>query len=360
MQRRSASLHDIARAAGVSHSTVSRALRDSPLISVEVRRRIHSIAEALGYVPNAVAQSLQGRRTRAVGVLVTTISDPFFSDVVAGMEAVARPAGYSLLLAATHNDPQQEREGLAEFQRRRVDGLIMASSRGLPDRSLIAELPLVLVNSSASRVAPGLHLVSVDDRGGARMAVDHLLSLGHRRIGYLGTISRAASNRRRRTGYRDALRAAGVAFDPALCIDAPSFDAESDADVAVGRAFAPTLLAHGVSAIFCYNDMIAIGALRACCEEHMSVPQRISIVGFDDVAPARYCTPELTTVRQPRPQLGAAAMQLLIDLLDDREASNRTFTPELVVRASTAVCCVQPDAAAPFIQEESQQCQPSN
>jgi LacI family transcriptional regulator/LacI family repressor for deo operon, udp, cdd, tsx, nupC, and nupG len=336
MQRRPVSLHDIAREAGVSHSTVSRALRDSALISADVRARIHAIAAELGYVPNAVAQSLQGSRTRAVGVLVTTISDPFFTDVVAGMEAAARPAGYSLLLTATHNDPVLERQGFAEFRRRRVDGFVLASSRGMPDRDAFTGCPLVLVNSAATRVAADVHAVAVDDRAGARMAMDHLIALGHRCIGYLGAVSRAASNRRRRAGYRDALRAAGIAFDEDLCLDAPSFDAEPEADVAAGCAYAPQLLARGVTAIFCYNDMIAIGALQACRALRVAVPQQISIVGFDDVSPARYCTPELTTVHQPRAQLGAAAMQLLFDLLDGRAARNRTLEPQLVVRASTA------------------------
>lgn len=336
MQRRPISLLDIAHAAGVSHSTVSRALRDDVRISVDVRTRIRAIAGDLGYVPNAVAQSLQGQRTRAIGVLVTTISDPFFADVIAGMESVARPAGYSLLLVATHNDPQQEREGFADFRRRRVDGLIMASSRGMPDRDAFASLPLVLVNSAAPRIDSGLHSVAVDDRGGARIAVEHLLALGHRRIGCLGAPSRAASNLRRRRGYLDALTAAGVVHDPTFSLDAGALDADPDADFAAGRALAPTLLDRGVTALFCYNDMIAIGALRACRDRRVRVPEHVSVVGFDDVAPSRYCDPELTTVRQPRTLLGASAMQLLLDQLAGRAVRSRTVAPELVIRESTS------------------------
>lgn len=335
MQRRSISLLDVAQAAGVSHSTVSRALRDDDRISTEVRARVRGIAEEMGYVPNAVAQSLQGQRTRAIGVLVTTISDPFFADVVAGMESVARPAGYSLLLVATHNDPQQERDGFAGFRRRRVDGLIMASSRGKPERAAYDGLPLVLVNSAASRIGADLHSVAVDDRGGASMAVEHLLALGHRRIGYLGAPSRAASNLRRRRGYVDALAAAGAAHDPALVLDATALDAEPDADFAAGRVLAPLLLDRGATALFCYNDMIAVGALRACRDRRLRVPGQVSIVGFDDVPLSRYCDPELTTVRQPRVLLGAAAMQLLLDQLDGRPVRDRVIAPELVVREST-------------------------
>ncbi len=335
MARKSVSLHDIAAAAGVSHSTVSRALRDSRLISVEVRRRIQGLATDMGYVPNAVAQSLQGSRTRAVGVLVTTISDPFFADVVAGMESVARPAGYSLLLVATHNDPRQEREGVADFRRRRVDGLIMASSRGLPAPDAAPNLPLVLVNSQSARIGAGMHSVAVDDRAGARLAVEHLLALGHRRIGYLGAASRAASNERRRLGYVDALSASGLAHEPALCIESAALDAEPDADFAAGRGLAAQLFARGATALFCYNDMIAIGALRACRDLALRVPHDVSVVGFDDVAPSRYCEPELTTMHQPSRLLGEVAMQLLLDLLEGRPVHDRVLMPQLIVREST-------------------------
>jgi len=212
----------------------------------------------------------------------------------------------------------------------------MASSRGKPDRTAYGDLPLVLVNSAASRLGAGLHSVAVDDRGGARMAVEHLLSLGHRRIGYLGAASRAASNLRRRRGYLDALAAVGLTPDAALVVDADALDAEPDADFSAGRALAPLLLERGASALFCYNDMIAVGALRACRDRRVQVPEQCSIVGFDDVALSRYCDPELTTVRQPRTLLGETAMRLLLDRLSGRTVRRRMIVPEFVVRASTA------------------------
>src|SRR2546425_590213 len=188
LHRQEISIQDIARAAGVSHSTVSRALRDSPLISVDVRERIQHLARETGYTPNAIAQSLQTRRTNTIGLVVTSIADPFLSDVVRGVEEVTRAADFSVFLSASHNDPAQEMVVIETFRRRRVDGILVASSRITNEykkRLAHVRVPTVLINSQAESQDDLLHWVSVDDYKGAQLAIEYLLQLGHRSIGYL-------------------------------------------------------------------------------------------------------------------------------------------------------------------------------
>ena len=338
--RRPVSIQDIAGAAGVSHSTVSRALNNSPLISPEVRQRIQELADVMGYTPNAVAQSLKSQRTNTVGLVITSISDPFLGRVVRGIEDVAQAANVSVFLSISYNDPERELEIIETFRRRRVDGVISSTSqiRG-PYIEQLAHLnmPTVMINQQAEPDAESgpLHSVDADDNGGARQAVEYLLSLGHRHIGYLGVSSRMASNQRRLASYRSALAAANIAAaDAWVRTHMSPYQSDRD-DVATGQALLPELLAAGVTAIFCYNDMIAVGALLACRELGVAVPGQLSIVGYDDVETARYVTPPLTTIHQPKLRLGEMAMQMLLDLLEGRPVQNQVLPTELVVRAST-------------------------
>jgi LacI family transcriptional regulator/LacI family repressor for deo operon, udp, cdd, tsx, nupC, and nupG len=338
VRRHTVTIEDIARAAGVSHTTVSRALRDNPLISVDVREQIQRLSREMGYIPNAVAQSLQMRRTNTIGLVVTSIADPFNSDVVRGVEEVARTANLSVFLSAAHNDPEQELAVIETFHRRRVDGVLVASSRiGSSHAVQLAQLnvPTVLINSQAESPQALLHSVAVDDYAGARLAVDHLLGLGHRAIGYLGSESRPRSNERRLMGYRDALAAAGVRYCAAWVAHAGANEAQHEDDVAAGYTLLPGLLDQRITAVLCYNDSIAIGALMACRERSLAVPRQISVIGFDDIPMARYIIPALTTVHQPKVEMGALAMRMLLDLLDDRAVQDHVLAPKLVVRGST-------------------------
>jgi DNA-binding LacI/PurR family transcriptional regulator len=341
VDQRAISITDIARAAGVSHSTVSRALRDSPLISEDVRERIQLLAREMGYTPNAIAQSLQTRRTNTIGLVVTSIADPFLIDVVKGVEEVARPASFSVFLSASHNDPEQELAVIETFQRRRVDGILVAASRVSRHHQEHLErtrVPTVLINSQAETETERepLHWAAVDDREGARLAVSHLLELGHRAIGYLGAGNRPRSNRQRLRGYQEALATADVAPDDGWVAIASGKGAPHQEDVDEGQTLAPRLLDAGVTAIFCYNDLTAIGVLLGCRERGVRVPEDLSVVGFDDIAMASYVTPPLTTVYQPKVLLGRLATELLLDLLDGRPARNRLLSPTLVARASSA------------------------
>ena len=338
MNRRRPSIEDIARAAGVANSTVSRALRDSPLISADVRSSIQRLAEEMGYTPNGIAQSLQTRQTNTIGLVVTSIGDPFFADVARGVEEGARGAGLSVFLSTSHSDPAQEMAVIETFQRRRVDGIIVADSQISSNhiqRLLRADVPTVLINSQSEQQTNLLHSVTADDYNGMRVATDYLIQLGHRKIGYIGVGNRPLSNRRRRAGYSDTLRAAGIEPNEALVAVAPAENTRNEDDAVAGQTLAATLIHRGATAIVCYNDMIATGVLLACRQRGVAVPEQVSVVGFDDIALAQYVTPPLTTVRQPQTELGRVAMQMLLDLLDNRPVEDHSIETTLIIRDST-------------------------
>jgi LacI family transcriptional regulator/LacI family repressor for deo operon, udp, cdd, tsx, nupC, and nupG len=332
------SIADIARLAGVSHSTVSRALRESPLISGATRERIQRLAQEMGYTPNAIAQSLQTRHTSTIGLVVTSIADPFLIDVVKGVEEVAREATFSVFLSTSHNNPEQEMAVIETFRHRRVDGILVASSRltsAYKERLASLQMPTVLINSQAESQDGVLHWVAVDDYAGAKLAVAHLLELRHRAIGYLGVGSRPRSCRQRLEGYRSALSEAGIEARAEWIVTVPCEEASPEEDIAAGQSALPRLLEAGVTAVFCANDMIAVGVLMAARARGLILPEQLSVVGFDDVPAASYVLPPLTTINQPKVELGRLATQLMLDLLQDQPGRNHTLQPTLVHRGST-------------------------
>jgi DNA-binding LacI/PurR family transcriptional regulator len=329
---RPASIKDIARAANVSHSTVSRALRNSPLINPETCQRIQRIARDAGYRASAVARGLVTRRTEAIGVVVTSIADPFVSEVVSGIEAAANAGGYSVLLAESNADPEREQNVVQSFAERRVDGIVVTSSRvGALYVPLLSRMmvPIVLVNNQH----PGefVYSVSIDNVGGSRAAVDHLIALGHTRIAYIGDQFGYQSDTERFSGYRDALTEAGLPVVPAFAV-------RGDGKPGGGEAAMRTLLAvQPPTAVFCYNDMSALGALHAIRRHGFRVPEDISLVGFDDLFISSYMQPPLTSVRQPMRRMGLLAMESLLKLMSGQDSpSTTTVAAELVVRESTA------------------------
>jgi LacI family transcriptional regulator/LacI family repressor for deo operon, udp, cdd, tsx, nupC, and nupG len=325
-------IKDIAKAAGVSHTTVSRALKDNSAISVETTARIKKLAQEMGYTPSAVAQSLLSQQTLTIGMVVTTIADPFIVQIVEGAESVAQAAGYSVFLNTSHNNPEQEMAVVETFRRRRVDAIIVTSSRvGSVYSSQLdqIEVPIVLINNQEE--GDFLHSVAVDDIQGAQLAVEHLLALGHRRIGYIGAPNRPKSNRRRLAGYQAAHRQVGIDYHSELILSPAA-----NTDIARGQAALDLLLAAGATAVFCYNDLTAIGLMMACRQRNMAVPQQLSVVGFDDIELALYVTPSLTTIRQPRSKLGQLAMMMVLDLLNGQEVQDQILACELIMRESTA------------------------
>jgi DNA-binding LacI/PurR family transcriptional regulator len=327
------SIKDVARAAKVSHPTVSRALRYSPLVNQDTAERIRQIASRMGYWPNAVARGLVTKRTGTIGVVVTTIADPFIGEVVSGVEEIANDHGYSVFLANSNADPAREIKVVQSFQERRVDGILVAASRvGALYVPLLSQLkvPIVLINNQ--HPDEFVHSVLIDNVTASVKAVQHLIQLGHRRIAYMGDQFGFHSDTERFAGYRQALALADIPFLPELVVHG---DGKPEGG---GLAMVKLLaLPELPTAVFCYNDMSAIGALSRIRAHGLRVPDNISLVGFDDLFIASYIDPPLTTVRQPKQPMGRMAMEIMLKLLS--EGHHETIIRmqgELVVRGSTA------------------------
>ncbi|MBV9081483.1 MAG: LacI family DNA-binding transcriptional regulator [Acidobacteriaceae bacterium] len=327
------SIKDIARIAGVSHSTVSRALHNSPLLPAPTRERIQRIAREHGYAASAIARSLVTRKTHAIGVVVTSIADPFNGEVVGGIEEVANNAGYSVILATSQAQPEREMSVVRSFQERRVDGILVASSRvGALNVEHLADLkiPIVLLNNQH----PGdfVHSITIDNVDGAEQATRHLAVLGHTNIAYLGDRFGMQSDAERYEGYRAGLLASGIRLRKAYVV-------RGDGKPAGAREAAAELLNLGQppSAIVCYNDMSALGVLDEARRRRIEIPRELSICGFDDLFFTPFLRPPLTTVHQPKSEIGRQAMQLLLLLLSGQK-QNKTLKVkgELIVRGSTA------------------------
>ena len=330
---RQPSIKDIARLARVSHPTVSRALQNSPLVNAKTAAKIRKIADETGYRASAVARGLVTRRTRTIGLVVTTVADPFASEVVCGVEQTANDHGYSVFLADSNADPERERKVVQAFAERRVDGIIVTSSRvGALYLPRLAEMmvPIVLVNDQY----PGafVHSVMIRNLEGTRAATRHLIGLAHRRIAYLGDQSGYQSDAERFAGYREALDAAGIPFHSEMVVhgDGKPEAALQAMDKLLALAVPPT-------AVCCYNDMSALGAMRSIWAHGLRVPDDISVIGFDDLFFASYTEPPLTTIRQPMRQMGRLAMESLLKLMEGEESVIKIeVEAELIVRSSTA------------------------
>jgi DNA-binding LacI/PurR family transcriptional regulator len=331
--RAPASIKDIARLAGVSHSTVSRALRNSPLVNPKTTGEIQEIARKLSYQPSAVARGLVTRKTRTIGVVVTTIADPFVSEVVTGIELAANDSSYSVFLADSNADPAREKNVVHSFAERRVDGIVVTSSRvGALYTPLLSQMmvPIVLINNQHH--GQFVHSVMIDNVQGSREATAHLIGLGHRRIAYIGDRFGHQSDTERSEGYSQALAAAGLTFVPELVVHGDSKPEEGI--LAMDRLLA---LPEPPTAVFCYNDMTALGVLRSAHSHRLRVPWDISVVGFDDLFIASYTQPQLTTVRQPMQRMGRMAMESLLRLMEGHPSGAGITVPaELIVRESTA------------------------
>jgi DNA-binding LacI/PurR family transcriptional regulator len=333
IQTKQASIKDIARMAGVAHSTVSRALRNSPLVNSETTERIQRIAREAGYRTSLAARSLVTRRSDTIGVVVTNIADPFVAGVVSGVEETADQRGLSVFLANCNAEPEREVRVARKFEERRVDGIIVTASRvGAQYVPLLThmQVPIVLLNNQhPSQYAHSVMIANVE---ASLTATWHLIQLGHRRIAYLGDRCGYQSDAERQQGYRRALQEAGISLDPLLLVhgNGKPEGAESAMAELLDLAAPPT-------AVFCYNDMSALGALRQIRERGMKIPGDISIIGFDDIYFSQYLDPPMTTVRQPMRQMGRIAMETLFQIFEDAESRHDIRVPgELIVRKSTA------------------------
>lgn len=331
MAKSGISIKDIARAANVSHSTVSRALRNSPLVNFETAEQIRKIARDANFRISAVARSLATGRTNTFGVVVTTIADPFAAEVVQGIEDTANAHGYSVILANSGANPEREMKVVHSFEERRVDGILVMSSRvGSLYLGHFAEMqvPIVLINNQH----PGefVYSVMIDNQAASVEATKHLIQLGHRRIAYLGDRGGYQSESERRQGYQCALASANLA-----CSEELVGQADSTPQSAMEAATELLSLERPPTALFCYNDITAVGALLAARKRGLRVPDDLSVIGFDDLPLASYLNPTLTTIRQPMRDMGRDATAILFRLLEGEEVSSRRVSGELIVREST-------------------------
>lgn len=337
MAIRRVTIQDVARAARVHASTVSRALsaHARPLVTPAVADRVRAAADRLGYVPDPVAAGLRTRRTSMVGVLIPDLANPVFPPILRGVETALGDAGYTALIANTDNDPDRARQALERLAARRVDGLIVATvTRGDP---LVARcrklgLPVVLVNRGGD--ADGVSAVTNDDTRGIRLAVEHLVGLGHRRIVHVAGPRGLSTGAARRAGFVAALRAHGLAAGEDAVAEAGSYGIDA------GALAAATLLDRhpGLSAIVAANDLLALGCYDALARRRLACPRDVSVTGYNDMPFADRFAPPLTTVRIAHRAMGVEAARVLLAEIADPRGRRRQvrLEPELVVRGSTA------------------------
>lgn len=329
-----ATIYDIAKHVGVSAGTVSRALSRPDKVLPATRSRIEQAAAALGYVPNTVARTLKTQRSGKILVTVPDIANPFFAQILQGAEDAAQALGYAVLLGDTQHQPEREERYAQMLRRNEADGLIVLGHRLPPTARAIVEQSgptAPVVNGCEFDPALGIPSVHIDNAAAARAVMEHLYGLGHERIAVVGGPTDNPLHQQRLEGARAAGKAHGRLRS--LRVVPGDFSVES------GHAAVLALLARtpAPTAIFCFSDQMALGALAACRDRGIRVPDDLSIVGFDDLASSRYLTPALTTIRQPMRDIGACAVNLLLAIIEGRDVPlQQTLAFSLMLRGSTA------------------------
>jgi len=324
----------VAERAGVSYSTVSRVVNGHPNVHASTRGRVQAAMSELGYVAHVTARALASGRTQAIGLLAEEIDNPFFSVVIKGIDQEISLADYDLLLCTTHSRREKEAEYVARLSRGMVDGLLIVLPTGLPEyvaRLRSERYPFVLIDHDSD--APGCNIVNAANRSGTREGIAYLISLGHRRIGFITGRHDVGASHQRLAGYRDALAEAGIRHDDALVVAG---------DFLEPRGYEAThellAISHGPTAIFASSDAAAFGVLGAARDAGLQVPRDLSVLGFDDIVEASYVGAALSTVRQPLREMGRVAVQRLLSLLSDpsQPAARLVMDTELVIRQTTA------------------------
>ncbi|KAA8997756.1 HTH-type transcriptional regulator GalR [Affinibrenneria salicis] len=329
-----ATIKDVARLAGVSVATVSRVINHSPKASKQACEAVLSAMKQLQYHPNANARALAQQSTETLGLVVSDVSDPFFGSMVKAVEQVAYETGNFLLIGNSYHVAQKERQAIEQLMRHRCAALV-AHVKMLPDDellSLMQQIPgMVLIN----RMLPGFEsrCVALDDRHGARLATRHLIQQGHRRIGFICSSHRISDASERLLGYQDALKEHNIELDERLI----SWGAPDETG---GEQAMTELLVRGqtFTAVTCYNDPMAAGALAVLSDNGIEVPQQMSLIGFDDVLLSRYLRPKLTTIRYPVTTMATQAAQLALALANNTPPPPviNMFIPTLIRRHSVA------------------------
>ncbi|EKG0017125.1 substrate-binding domain-containing protein [Vibrio cholerae] len=328
-----ATMKDIARLAGVSTSTVSHVINKSRFVSDEIAERVNNAAQQLNYVPSALARSLKMNRTKTIGMLVTTSTNPFFGEVVKGVERSCYHQGYNLILCNTEGDNQRMKASINTLLQKRVDGLLLMCSTLEGERLDVfdryPDIPIVVMDWGPILFASDK--IQDNSLQGGYMAAKHLIECGHKEIGCItGPLIRHQAQMRYE-GYKRALAEAGIAINPDWIV-------ESDFECEGGYQAFEKLYQRGKlpSALFVSNDMMAMGVIQAASQRGLRVPDDLSLIGYDDVHIAKFMTPALTTIHQPKYRLGKAAVDTLLYRLENPDTTAQVvqLEPTLVVRNS--------------------------
>ena len=328
-------IKDIAKIANVSHTTVSRALNNQARIRNETKEKILSIAKELNYRPNFIARSLVMRRSKTLGLVITTIANPFYTEIAQGIEATASKLGYSIILCSTHSDLATERLYVDMLRSKGVDGIIFTSAHmGDPNILELAEegFPIILVNRRTYHpvVQEKVDYVGIDNIQGGFLAVEHLIKLGHRRIGIIGGSSESSVGFERLEGGKRALSVYGLEKRDDYFLEG---DFLKESGYRGGMKF--VRMAEPPTAIFAANDYMALGTYQAVVEEGKEVPEDIAIVGFNDIEFTAMKGIELTTVGQKKYEMGALSVETLVEKIEGRKTGlpkDIILKPELIIR----------------------------
>lgn len=328
-----ATMKDVARLAGVSTSTVSHVINKNRFVSDAIADKVNAAVEQLNYAPSALARSLKLNQTRTIGMLLTASSNPFYSEVVRGVERSCYERGYSLILCNTDGDAERMNRSLETLLQKRVDGLLlMCTENHRPSKDAISRypsLPIVMMDWSPFDGANDV----IQDNAllGGEMATEYLISQGYRKIACITGPLDKTTAQERLNGYRQAMHKAGLAIPP-------GYEVSGDFEFEGGVPAMEKLLAlpEPPHAVFTGNDAMAVGAYQALYQRGLSVPDDMAVIGYDDIQLAQYMMPPLTTIHQPKDSLGELAVDTLLHRLQDPEAEPQilVLTPELVVRQS--------------------------
>jgi Transcriptional regulators len=333
---RAARIQDVARLAEVSTATVSRALAMPQRVSAEKRARVLEAIAKTGYTPNLTARSLRSQKTGMVLVVLPDLANTFFSRILRGIEEILFEAGYGMIIGDLDGSPEKEAHFAAFTAAGRVDGAILLNGhlfgQSRDGQGTAAEIDIPVVALCEAIPKAKIPQIEIDNRAAAQRMTEYLAGRGHRHILYVSGPGGNVLERERFKGYRDGLRKVGLPFDPSLVITG---DYTIESGVHAGRVIVES--DHRPTAVFCTSDEMAIGLMRTLLSAGIRVPQDISVAGFDDIEFAAVAEPALTTIRQPRQELGRAAAMALVALLQKRETPRRIrLETELVIRDSVA------------------------
>ena len=317
----SVTIYDIAKKANVSISTVSRVFNGNAVVNKNTKKRVQKIIQEMDYIPNAIARSLVSQSSKTIGLIVSDVTNPFFTDVIDGIDNILSEQGFTILMCDTRYSPERENRYISQMLEKRVDGIIIFSAYA-SDTSLIAKtksiIPLVSVQSTFN----GVDCINTTDEQGAFEAVDYLIKLGHRKIGFLVYGYDNSTISERMKGYLKAHKHNGLNVNHGYIITA-RYTANG------GYYMTKELLEKcpEVTAIFAYNDVTALGAYMAIREKEMKIPEDISIIGYDDIGTASLVKPRLTTVAQPFYEIGKSAAELLLKRIKE----DQKYTPQTIL-----------------------------